>query len=249
MCILMIVYQLIKGVPILIAANRDEHFDRPTEGPCLLTQAPQTWGGRDKRNGGTWLGINANGLLIGLTNRRVNEGSAHDPSRPSRGLLCLAALQCNNPSEVITLLAKEPLNRYNSFNLLIADQQEALWIAYEGSPKVRRLDPGIHILANGNLNDLETARIHRARLLLQQNIDICFQTLLSHLERVCMDHESGVDARETICMHRSTENYGTVSSTIIALTPDFQGSVYRYAEGPPCSTPYKDYPLPFSHAL
>ena len=49
MCILMIVYQLIKDVPILLAANRDEYLDRPTEGPCVLTQAPQTWGGRDKR--------------------------------------------------------------------------------------------------------------------------------------------------------------------------------------------------------
>jgi uncharacterized protein with NRDE domain len=249
MCILMIAYQLIKDVPILLAANRDEYFDRPTEGPCLLTQIPQTWGGRDKRSGGTWLGINANGLLIGLTNRRVSEGLANDLSRPSRGLLCLAALQCKSPAEVITLLMNEPLNRYNPFNLLIADQQEAVWIAYEGSPRIHRLEPGIHILANGDLNDLETIRIHRARLLLERNVDIPLHTLLSHLERVCMDHERGVDSRETICMHRPTENYGTVSSTIIALTPDFQGSVYRYAEGPPCSTPYKDYLLPFSHAL
>jgi uncharacterized protein with NRDE domain len=249
MCILMIVYQLIKDVPILLAANRDEYFDRPTEGPCLLTQIPQTWGGRDKRSGGTWLGINANGLLIGLTNRRVSEDLANDLSRPSRGLLCLAALQCYSPAEVITLLTNEPLNRYNPFNLLIADQQEAVWIAYEGSPKIRRLEPGIHILANGDLNDLETVRIHRARLLLERNVDIPLPTLLSHLERVCMDHERGVDTRETICMHRPTENYGTVSSTIIALTPDLQGSVYRYAEGPPCSTPYKDYLLPFSRVL
>jgi uncharacterized protein with NRDE domain len=245
----MIVYQLIQGVPILLAANRDEYVDRPTEGPCLLTQTPQTWGGRDKRSGGTWLGINANGVLIGLTNRRVNADLAHDPSRPSRGLLCLAALQCNSPTEVITLLTDEPLHRYNSFNLLIADQQEAVWIAYDGSPKIHRLEPGIHILANGDLNDLETVRIRRARRLLQRNVDIQLHTLLSHLEQVCMDHESGVDARQTICLHRPTENYGTVSSTIIALTPDFCDSVYRYAEGPPCSTPYKDYLLPFSHVL
>jgi uncharacterized protein with NRDE domain len=249
MCILMIVYQLIKDVPILLAANRDEYLDRPTEGPCVLTQAPQTWGGRDKRRGGTWLGINANGLLIGLTNRRVSEGFANDPLRPSRGLLCLAALQCHSPAEVITFLTNEPIDRYNPFNLLIANQEEAVWIAYEGSPKICRLEPGIHILANGDLNDFETARIHRARLLLQRNVDIQLHTLLSRLERVCMDHESGADARETICMHRPTENYGTVSSTIIALTPDLRGSVYRYAKGPPCSTPYKDYPLPFSHIL
>jgi hypothetical protein len=66
------------------------------------------------------------------------------------------------------------------------------------------------------------------------------------LERVCRDHEEGVRDRETICMHRPHDNYGTVSSTILALTPDLQGSVYRYADGPPCVTPYKEYSLLFT---
>jgi hypothetical protein len=47
-------------------------------------------------------------------------------------------------------------------------------------------------------------------------------------------------------MHRPKENYGTVSSTIMAITPNLQGSIYRYAEGHPCLAAYKEYTLPFA---
>jgi uncharacterized protein with NRDE domain len=246
MCILMVVYKLVKDFPIILAANRDEYLDRPTQGPCLLTQVPQVWGGRDERGGGTWLGINAYGLVVGLTNRRRSDGSANDPTRRSRGLLCLAALQCRSPAEVVDILTREPVERYNPFNLLIVDQEEAVWIAYEDIPKMHRIESGLHILANGDVNDFETVRIRRARHLLLHNVDTKLHTLLPYLEQVCKDHESGGEEQENICMHRPTENYGTVSSTILALSSDLGSSVYRYADGHPCTTPYTEYKLPFS---
>jgi uncharacterized protein with NRDE domain len=246
MCILMAVHKKVKGHPIVLAANRDEYLDRPTWGPGLLAQAPAIWGGRDERAGGTWLGVNAYGVVVGLTNRRTREGQENDPTRRSRGLLCLEALQCRTAAEAAAGLISEPLDRYNPFNLLTVDQYEAYWTAYEGHPQTRRLEPGLHILANGNVNDFETVRIRRARHLLQRTEDTELHMLLPLLERVCRDHESGVQDRETICMHRPQENYGTVSSTILALTPDLRESVYRYADGHPCMTPYKGYTLPFS---
>jgi uncharacterized protein with NRDE domain len=245
----MVVHKSVKGFPIILAANRDEYLDRPTRGPCLLMQAPQAWGGRDERGGGTWLGINAYGLVVGLTNRRRRDGSANDPTRRSRGLLCLAALQCRSPAEVVARLTSEPAERYNPFNLLIVDQEEAVWIAYEDAPLVHSIEPGLHILANGDINDFETVRIRRARYLLLHNVDTKLHMLLPYLERVCKDHGSGVEEQESICMHRPTENYGTVSSTILALSSDLGCSVYRYAEGPPCTTPYTEYKLPFSSVL
>jgi uncharacterized protein with NRDE domain len=246
MCILMVVHKRVKGYPIVLAANRDEYLDRPTQGPGLLAQAPAVWGGRDERAGGTWLGVNAYGVVVGLTNRRTREGQENDPTRRSRGLLCLEALQCHTAADVVSCLNSEPPERYNPFNILMVDQHEAFWTAYEGLPETRRLEPGVHILANGNVNDIETVRIRRARHLLQRTEAADLQILLPFLERVCQDHESGVQERETICIHRPQENYGTVSSTIMALTPSLHGSVYRYADGHPCTTPYKAYTLPFA---
>lgn len=246
MCILMVVHKKVTGHPIILAANRDEYLDRPTRGPSLLAQAPAVWGGRDERAGGTWLGVNAYGVVVGLTNRRTREGQKNDPTRRSRGLLCVEALHYRTAAEVVARLASESSDCYNPFNLLIVDQDEAYWTAYEGHLQTRRLEPGLHILANGNVNDFETVRIRRARHLLQRTEDTAFHMLLPLLERVCRDHESGVQDQETICMHRPQENYGTVSSTILALTPDLRGSVYRYADGHPCRTQYKGYTLPFS---
>ena len=241
MCILMVIHRGVPGYPIVVAANRDEYYDRPTQGPCQLAHTPAVWGGRDARAGGTWLGVNAHGLVIGLTNRRIREDQENDPQRRSRGLLCLEALQCPSVAEAADFLASEPSERYNPFNLLMLDQRDLLWVAYEGKPVVRRLEVGLHILANGNVNAFETVRIRRARRLLQHAAHTEWRDYLPLLEEVCRDHEGGVQDRETICMHRDHERYGTVSSTILALTPGIAGSVYRYAAGHPCTTLYQDH--------
>ncbi len=241
MCILMVIHQGVPGYPMVVAANRDEYYDRPTQGPHLLAHSPVVWGGRDIRARGTWLGVNAHGLVIGLTNRRTREDQENDPQRRSRGLLCLEALHCRTAAEAVDLLLSESPERYNPFNLLMMDHHELLWAAYEGQASIHRLEPGLHILANGNINDFETVRIRRARRLLQRAPYTEWQRCLPLLQQVCCDHESGVQDRETICMHRDHERYGTVSSTILALTPEIAGSVYRYAAGQPCIIPYKDY--------
>jgi uncharacterized protein with NRDE domain len=240
MCILMMIHQGVAGYPIVLAANRDEYYDRPSAGPQLLQQIPRVWGGRDVRAGGTWLGINAHGLVVGLTNRRLCHEQKTDPHRRSRGLLCLEALQYQKAAEAVEFLASEPPDRYNACNLLLADPEEIFWTAYDGKPETRRLSPGLYILANGNLNDLETVRIRRARQLLQSSQHIQLDRLLPLLEQVCRDHEAGVQDRDTICMHRKDEQYGTVSSTIMALAPTLHDSIYRYTERHPCCQPYQD---------
>jgi hypothetical protein len=187
------------------------------------------------------LGVNAHGLVVGLTNRRMREDQENDPQRRSRGLLCLEALYCRTAVEAAAFLVSEPPERYNPFNLLLMDARELLWAAYEGKPCIQRLEPGLHILANGNIDDFETVRIRRARRLLEHAAYLEWRCCLPLLQQVCRDHEMGVKDRETICMHRDHEHYGTVSSTILALTPEIAGSVYHYAAGQPCTIRYTDY--------
>lgn len=241
MCILMVIHKLVDGFPIILAANRDEYYHRPTQGPQLLSRSPEVWGGRDVRAGGTWLGVNAYGLVVGLTNRHVHDDQEHDSDRRSRGLLCLEALQHRRASEVAELFASEPPDRYNPFNLLTVDHDSAFWTAYNGQPETRQLEPGLHILANGNVNDIETVRIRRARQLLQGPEHAQLHMLIPLLEQVCRDHEEGVQNRETICMHREDETYGTVSSTILALSTNKHDGIYRYAESHPCRSSYQDF--------
>lgn len=241
MCILMVVYNRVRDYPIVLAANRDEYLDRSARGPEVLQHHPTMWGGRDLRAGGTWLGINEYGLVVGLTNRRLPAAQSPAPTRRSRGLLCLEVLQYHTAAAAAAHLEGESDGRYNPFNLLVMDHNEALWIAYDDGARTQPLPSGLHILANGDINDFETVRIRRARQLLEGSASTDLAAMLPLLERVCRDHEEGVPDRETICMHRQHESYGTVSSTILALSPTQRGNLYWYAEGHPCMTPYKDY--------
>lgn len=242
MCILMVIHRVLQDYPIIVAANRDEYYDRPTQGPALLGRSPRIWGGRDERGGGTWMGMNEHGVVVGLTNRRLHAEQKADPERRSRGLVCLEALQARTADEAVESLTIQPPRRYNPFNLLVMDRNNLLWAAYDDAPVIQSLPPGLHILANGELNDFETTRLRRARKLLQAAEPTSLPALLPFLEQVCGDHEPGVQNRETICMHRDTDNYGTVSSTIVALPSDGQEPVYRYATGHPCQAPYAALP-------
>ena len=241
MCILMVIHRSVQDYPIVLAANRDEYLDRVADAPRRLGQSPLVWGGQDRRAGGTWLGLNACGLLVGLTNRRTKDQAPNDPARRSRGLLCLDVLQCRSAAEAVAWFRCEPPHRYNPFNLFIVDPLEAYWAVYDEVVQTQRLAAGMYILANGDLNDINTVRIRRARRLLEQSDCTELDILLPVLERVCRDHEVGVQDRDTICMHRPQEKYGTVSSTILAVGADWRRSLYRYAGGAPCTTPYKDY--------
>ena len=177
-----------------------------------------------------------------LTNRRLHAEQEADPERRSRGLVCLEALQGPTAAETVESLVTQPPQRYNPFNLLVMDHSNLVWVAYDDEPIIQPLQPGLHILANGELNDFETVRLRRARQLLHTTEQTDLPTLLPFLEQVCSDHEPGVQNRETICMHRDADNYGTVSSTILALPTDGQEPVYRYAAGHPCQTPYAAVP-------
>ena len=238
MCILMVIHRVLPAYPIILAANRDEFYDRPSQGPSLLGRSPRIWGGRDERAGGTWMGLNEHGVVVGLTNRRLHAEQATDPERRSRGMVCLEALRGRTAAEAADSLVTQPPQRYNPFNLLLMDSTELIWIAYDDEPVARPLQPGLHILANGDLNDFDTVRLRRARQLLQPAEPASLRDLMPFLEQACRDHEPGAKNRETICMHRDRDNYGTVSSTILALPAHGRQPVYRYAGGHPCRTPY-----------
>ena len=242
MCILMVLHRVLPDHPIVVAANRDEFYDRPTVGPALLGRSPRIWGGRDERAGGTWMGFNEHGTVVGLTNRRLHADQPTDPQRRSRGQVCLEALQARSAAQAAATLMSQPPRRYNPFNLLLMDATELLWIAYDDAPVLRPLGPGLHILANGELNDFETARLRRARQLLRAAEPAPLPELMPVLEQACRDHEPGMKDRETICMHRDDDSYGTVSSTILALPAGGRKPVYRYAAGHPCQTPYAAVP-------
>src|SRR3990172_7761338 len=103
MCTMAILYRVARGTPLLVAANREERFDRPTQYPKIQSGLPRGVCGIDRQAGGTWLGVNQFGLFCAVTNRR----KARVPAEPrSRGLLCRELLELRTTREAVAHAAK-----------------------------------------------------------------------------------------------------------------------------------------------
>src|ERR1019366_792977 len=121
MCTLIVAVRHFPRLPLLVAANRDERYDRPAS-------AVHRWAGerfvapRDDEAGGTWLGVNDQGLFVGITNR---SGAVKDDARESRGVLVVEALRAASASGLHASLAALRAERFNAFHLHYVDTRAA----------------------------------------------------------------------------------------------------------------------------
>lgn len=249
-CTLAIYWGVSRALPLVVAANRDEFLDRPTAEPDVICHDPWVVAGQDLDAGGTWLGLNEHRLIVGLLNRPA--GGAPDPTRRSRGLLCLEALQVGSVREVLDRARSEAATAYNGFNLLAASEDEAFVISNDGA-EVRfiQLDPGVHVITNMDVNDptcpriAQSHRLFRAVSLPEDDRDA--PAILKPLRAILSDHNVSVDPRvpvrsNTLCVHRG--EYGTRSSSVLVVPRGRRPMQFWHAAGPPCRTEYTEIPLP-----
>lgn len=249
MCTLAIYVRALRGFPIVVAANRDEFFSRPTSPPLLLDPEVGIFGGRDDVAGGTWLGVNRRGVLAALLNRRTEQPI--DPARPSRGQLCLAMLRGDSAAAARTALAAATTRPHNPFNLLVADPARA-WIAtnHDGAVTVTDLDPGLHLVTNLDRNDPTCPRIaasHQlfAALLLDGAPAPGTPEFRAALRTILAAHDTQLDPRSdsfgnSLCLHAA--EYGTRSSTLIWCDPQGRWG-YWHANDAPCRSGYQAQPV------
>lgn len=149
MCVLFIAYRKHPRHPLIVLANRDEFYDRPTAPAAKWDDHPQVTAGRDLVAGGTWLGIADAGRFAAVTNFR-------DPHRPngsvSRGRLVADFLFGETAAEeYISTVALEAEN-YSGFNLVVADREDLYYFSNAAGEPPERLAPGIYGLSNHLLN-------------------------------------------------------------------------------------------------
>src|SRR6186997_1071239 len=141
MCLLAIQYKSVPEAPILVAANREEAFDRPTLVPSIQPGKPRVLSGVDSRAGGTWLGVNQNGLFVGVANRP----KLFLPAAPkSRDLL-----RANSARHAIDMAMEElTANKYEGVNFVVADAESG-WAVHGGDdPHVVELMEGLNIISS-----------------------------------------------------------------------------------------------------
>lgn len=151
MCLVAVAWQVDPSTPLVLLANRDEFFERPSANLSVWRDHPGIVAGRDLRAGGTWLGFHRfNHRLAVVTNiREVNAPVVVSPR--SRGFLIPDFLSGEEDagSYAERLLAqREPL--YDGYNLLLFDGDEALCVSNRAG--IERLNAGVHGLSNAGLN-------------------------------------------------------------------------------------------------
>lgn len=236
MCLLAVLYRLVPESPILVAANREEYFDRPSTSPSIQSGKPRVLCGSDQRSGGTWLGVNQHGLFVGLCSRRSNS----DPfGTRSRGLLARDVLRSGSARKGVDKAMEElTTHRYEGLNLIICDAESGWVIHNDEEQEVLPLEDGLNIVGSQNVNDPEDERVRLAhRLLTLQMLDSPVKFLAV---------ASKVFARSPTPQGRPSmiirgADYGTVSSTLIALSPKPRDAIFQYSAGAPDEAKYEDY--------
>src|SRR5262245_7238326 len=238
---------MVDRYPVIIAANRDEHFDRPTAPPSLWSTEPKILAGRDLLAGGTWLGVNEHGLLVGILNRRSSGGVDLLVQTRSRGLLCLDLLSLKSAANAHAFVDRhqEP---YQPFTVVFVDPSEA-WIAYNVGQQIKahKLDAGLHVHSSAaelavRSEKVDRAHVQFARVLEEVRANYSDKAAwVRSLRRVLGDHTQGNgsnDARDAICVHGDLA--GTVSSTIIFLDRLEQRFHVFNSSGPACQSSFAE---------
>lgn len=235
MCVLAILYKSASDAPILVAANREEYFDRQSQPPRIQSGRPRTICGIDRKAGGTWLGVNQFGLMAAVVNRPK---SAPPAEARSRGLLCRELLGLRTAKEAAELAAEELASgKYAGANYLCADGKSAAVIHGGDQVEVTPLEPGLHILTGHALNDHNDSRQQLVRRLLTLHTLDSAVTFLAVASKTFSRKMETPGTRGVIVRENG---YGTVSSTLLSLPKRSQNAVYQYAAGPPCDVAYDD---------
>jgi uncharacterized protein with NRDE domain len=145
MCLIFVAWRAHRDYPVVVAANRDEFFVRPTAPAGFWSEAPHILAGHDLEAGGSWMGVTRSGRFAALTNYR-------DPAQmrsgvPSRGGLVANFLAGNaSPQGYLDQIA--PLARQcNGYNLLVGDGESLWWSSNVGEVS-RELAPGVYGVSN-----------------------------------------------------------------------------------------------------
>jgi len=237
MCTLAVAFHPGSALPLCVAANRDEALDRPATGPALRAGPPPFIAPRDERAGGTWLGLAASGLFVGITNRF---GKPPERTRASRGALVWSALAQPSAQALRDSLSGLPGSRYNPFHLVYADAERG-FITWSDGDSVQHVElaPGLAVITERSLGAVP--QVEREARLRQAWADARVRAPddLERLIPALTLHDPRAPLRGT-CVHADALNYGTRSSLLLALPSDRRRARMLWAEGRPCTHAHAD---------
>lgn len=235
MCTLIALWRSVPGYDLMLGMNRDESLNRPSDPPAVIEGTPVIVAPRDRKAGGTWIGASGTGLVVALSNRR---GRTSQTAR-SRGQLVLDTLRQSSVAGADVFLQRGvEEHEYNLWNLFVASRKDLRFFRYDGELAVNRGHEGLNVLTNEGGNVATDPKVQLIQGLLAK-ASLEPEEMVRALQRALRTHASGPGG-VGLCVHG--QSGGTVSSTILGLSNADPGeNVLLYADGPPCTTAYRDY--------
>ena len=240
MCLILLALDSHPDYSLILAANRDEFYDRPTAPAAFWDDAPTVLAGRDLKAGGTWLGIDGHGRFAAVTNYR--QGERETPAPHSRGILVSDFLTRDVGALEHVERVRAEADLYNGFNLIAGDPWGVFYFSNR-QRRIRHLVPGVYGLSNHLLNTpwpkVAASKDAFSKLLREPAPDLTGElfALLSDRHRA-PDAElpsTGV-SREWESLLSSafiaTDDYGTRSSTVMLIGRDGNMTFQERSFGP-----------------
>jgi uncharacterized protein with NRDE domain len=227
MCLILLGLDAHPDYSLVVGANRDEFYDRPTARAAFWKDAPRILAGRDLKAGGTWLGIDRGGRFAAVTNYRQGEREVEAPR--SRGHLVSDYLTGPTDARAHIARVEREAALYNGFNLFAGDAG-ALFYFSNREGQARELGPGTYGLSN-HLLDSPWPKVTAGKSGLTDLLAGGGE-LVPSLFRLLSDRSQAADAtlpqtgvspeweRLLSSAFIASEGYGTRSSTVVLVGRD-----------------------------
>jgi len=209
---------------LIVAANRDEFYNRQTAAADFWKDFPNIVGGRDLEANGTWMGMSTSGKISMLTNYR--DPANINPKAPSRGHLVSDYLEQDVSPEVYLKKIEPKAAAYNGFNLLVGTPEE-FWYLSNYKTGIDKVTNGLHGLSN-HLLETPWPKVQRGKQKMEELLtskNITSQLLFEFLydgERAADDQlpDTGIGLereRALSAMFIKSPGYGSRCSTVILI--------------------------------
>lgn len=228
MCIVVFALDCHPEYRLILAANRDEFYERPTAQTHWWNESPRIFSGRDLSRGGTWLGVSETGRIAAVTNFR--QGYRTNSEARSRGSLVTEFLKRSDAPLHYFEEVKREASRYDGFNLIAGDTSGLIYYSNRGDG-ITKISAGIHALSN-HLLDTPWPKLIRSKEAFAAAVDRNGPELIDELFALLADRSQAEDhelpdtgiSKEWEKQLSSTfialDNYGTRSSTVVLIGRD-----------------------------
>ena len=221
MCTSIVLFRKSNDWPIIIGSNRDESFNRKSKFPDRhwIKKYPNVIAGKDQKKEGAWIGVNDFGLVTIIHNGKIEKNRKFISSR---GKIVLEVLSKSNIDDVLKYISNLNRQNYNNFNLLVANNHQIYWIKHDLDNKniiIKNIEEELSVLTDKDINDKNDKKInHYYNLFLSSNApNPSTNDWENWGSNLTGNETNNLLDNERICFANHKHNYGTVSSSLIAL--------------------------------